>query len=46
MRIETNLYLTAATEGEFVWTCVSDDFEPSSAAKAIDAMVKVVAKEL
>ena len=46
MRIETNLYATATPEGEFVWTGISDPFNPSSAKKAIDAVVKVVVKEL
>ena len=44
--IETNLYATAATEGELVWTGISDSFNPSSAKKAIDAVVKVVVKDL
>ncbi len=46
VRIETNLYATATPEGEFVWTGISDSFNPSSAKKAIDAVVKVVVKEL
>jgi hypothetical protein len=44
--IETNLYATATLEGELVWTGISDCFNPSSAKKAIDAVVKVVVKEL
>lgn len=46
VRIETNLYATATPEGEFVWTGISDSFNPGSAAKAIDAVVKVVVKEM
>ncbi len=46
VRIETNLYATATPQGELVWTGISDSFNPSSAAKAIDAVVKVVVKEL
>ncbi len=46
VRIETNLYATATPEGELVWTGISGSFNPSSAAKAIDAVVKVVVKEL
>ena len=46
VRIETNLYATATPEGAFVWTGISDSFNPSLAKKAIDAMVKVVVKEL
>ena len=45
-RIETNLYATATPEGELVWTGISDSFNPSSAKKAIDAVVKVVVKDL
>ena len=33
-------------EGELVWTGISDSFNPSSAKKAIDAVVKVVVKDL
>jgi hypothetical protein len=46
LRIETNLYATAAPEGELVWTGISDSFNPRSAKKAIDAVVKVVVKDL
>ncbi|MGB8886673.1 MAG: hypothetical protein WCC87_08110 [Candidatus Korobacteraceae bacterium] len=46
VRIETNLYATSTPEGEFVWTGISDTFNPQSAAKAIDAVVKVVVKDL
>jgi hypothetical protein len=46
VRIETNLYATATLEGEFVWTGISDSFNPSSSKKAIDAVVKVVVMEL
>ena len=46
VRIETNLYATATPEGELAWTGISDSFNPSSAAKAIDVVVKVVVKRL
>ena len=46
VRVETNLYATATPEGEFVWTGISDTFNPNSAAKAIDGVVKFVVKEL
>ena len=42
---KTKLYWTATPEGEFVWTGISDSFNPSSAKKAIDAVVKVVVKD-
>jgi hypothetical protein len=35
-----------APEVEFVWTGISDTLNPNSAAKAIDGVVKFVAKEL
>ncbi|MGO9515935.1 MAG: hypothetical protein ACLPND_02720 [Candidatus Korobacteraceae bacterium] len=43
---QTNLYATATPEGDLVWSGISDSFNPSSAAKAIDAVVKVVVKKL
>jgi hypothetical protein len=46
IRIETNLYSTATPDGELVWTGISDTFDPSSAKKAIDGVVKLVVKEL
>lgn len=46
IRIETNFYSTAGPEGELVWTCMSDTFDPSSTKKAIDGVVKLVVKEL
>jgi hypothetical protein len=46
VRIETNLYATATPEGELVWTGISDSFNPSSAKKAINNVVKVVVKDL
>ena len=46
VRIETNLYSTTGAEGELVWTAISDTFDPSSATKAIDGVVKLVVKEL
>lgn len=46
VRIETNLYSTTGPEGELVWTAISDTFDPSSATKAIDGVVKLVVKEL
>ena len=46
VRIETNLYNTATPEGELVWTGISDSFNPSSAKKTINNVVKVVVKDL
>ena len=44
--IETNLYATTTPEGELVWTGISDSFNPSSAKKTINNVVKVVVKDL
>lgn len=44
VRIETILYATATPEGGLVWTGVSDCFNPNSAKKAINIVVKVVVK--
>ncbi|MGB7553338.1 MAG: hypothetical protein WBM04_03140 [Candidatus Korobacteraceae bacterium] len=46
VRVETNLYATATPEGELVWTGISDSFNPNSAKKAINGVVKVVVKDL
>jgi hypothetical protein len=46
VRIETNLYATTTPEGELVWTGISDSFNPSSAKKTINNVVKVVVKDL
>lgn len=46
VRIETTLYATTPPDGELVWTGTSDTFNPKSARKVIDAVVKLVVKEL
>jgi hypothetical protein len=46
VRIETNLYATTSPDGELIWTGTSDTFNPKSAHKVIDALVKLVVKEL
>jgi hypothetical protein len=46
VRVETNLYATTTPEGELVWTGLSDTFNPSSAKKTINNIVKVVIKDL
>ena len=48
VRIETNLYSAGGdtSSGELIWTGTSDSFNPSSATKVIDEVVKMVAKEL
>ncbi len=48
VRVETNLYATTTPEGEFVWTGISDTFNPNpkKVDKAINAVVQVVVKDL
>jgi len=46
VRIETNLYATTPPDGELIWTGASDTFNPKSAHKVIDAIVKLVVKEM
>ena len=44
--IETNLYAVSSGEGELVWTCITDTFNPSNPKKAIDRLVKLVVKQM
>ena len=46
VRVETNVYAVTSGEGQLVWTGVSDTFNPSSADKVIDALSKLIVKEL
>ena len=48
VRVETNLYGTSTPEGEFVWTGISETFNPNpdKVDKAINAVVQVVVQEL
>ena len=46
VRVETNVYAVTSGEGELVWTGVSDTFNPRSADKVIDALSKLLVKEL
>ena len=46
VRIETNLYVISSQEGEFVWTGVTDTFNPSNIQKAINGLVKLVVKQM
>jgi hypothetical protein len=45
VRIETNFYSTATDNGELIWTGTSDSFNPGSAKKVIEGVVKAIAKE-
>jgi hypothetical protein len=46
VRIETNLFSTASPDGELVWTGGTDTFNPSNVDKSINALVKLVVKEM
>jgi hypothetical protein len=46
VRIETNLYAATPPDGELIWTGTSDTFNPKSAHKVIDAIVKLVVEEM
>jgi hypothetical protein len=46
VRVETNFYLATPADGELIWTGTSDSFNPKSAQKVIDEVVKLVVKEL
>jgi hypothetical protein len=46
VRIETNLYVISAQEGELVWTGITDTFNPSNVRKAINALVKLIVKQM
>ena len=46
VRVETNVYAVTSGEGQLVWTGVSDTFNPRSADKVIDALSKLIVKEL
>lgn len=44
--VETNVYATSAPDGELVWTGASDSFNPKSAKKVADDLVKLVPKQM
>jgi hypothetical protein len=46
VRVETNFYATTPPDGELIWTGTSDSFNPKSAQKVIDGVIKVIVKEL
>jgi len=47
VRVETNMYyVTAAPEGQLVWTGITDTFNPSNAHKAIKGLVKLVVAQM
>src|SRR5277367_750366 len=46
VRVETNFYSATTGDGELIWTGTSDSFNPKSAQKVIDGLVKLIVKEL
>lgn len=46
VRVETNVYATSKPEGDLVWTGVTDSFNPKSAKKVADGLVKEVPKQM
>src|SRR5215472_324634 len=44
--VETNVYATDKPDGDLVWTGVSDSFNPKSAKKVADSLVKEVPKQM
>lgn len=46
VRVETNFYAATPPDGELIWTGISDTFNPGSARKVIQDLVKLVVKEL
>jgi hypothetical protein len=46
VRIETNLYVTSAPDGQLVWTGITDTLDPSNVQKAIKGLVKLVVTKM
>jgi hypothetical protein len=46
VRIETNLYVTSAPDGQLVWTGITDTFNPSDVHKAIQGLVKLIMAQM
>jgi hypothetical protein len=44
--VETNVYATSKPDGDLVWTGVSNSFNPKSAKKVADGLVKEVPKQM
>ena len=45
-QIETNFYSTAKPDGELIWTGTSDIVNPRTPTKGVDALVKILIREL
>jgi hypothetical protein len=46
VRVETNVYATSQADGDLVWTGVSESFNPKSAKKVADGLIKEVPKQM
>jgi hypothetical protein len=46
VRVETNVYAVTSGEGQLVWSGVSDIFNPKSPDKVIDAVSRLIVREL
>jgi hypothetical protein len=46
VRVETNVYAVNASEGQLLWSGVSDTFNPRSAQKVIDGLSKLIVNAL
>jgi hypothetical protein len=44
--VETNVYATSKPDGDLVWTGISDSFNPKSAKKVADELVKKLPKQM
>jgi hypothetical protein len=44
--VETNVYATSKPDGDLVWTGVSESFNPKSAKKVADGLIKEVPKQM
>jgi hypothetical protein len=45
-QVEVNVYATVAPDGQLVWTGTTNEFDASSAMKAIKGLVKILTKEM
>ena len=46
VRVETNLYLVSSSDGELVWTAITDTFNPTNVDKSINGLIKVVIRRM
>ena len=44
--VETNVYATSKPDGDLVWTGVSDSFNPKSAKKVAEGLIKEIPKQM